>query len=400
MSMDWSTRYASRLAGMTTSVIRDILKTAQAPDAISMSGGWPDAALFPAERMAIIAEEALAERPQLALQYGPTQGLAELRALLAERMRAKGVACHADDIVITTGSQQGLDLIGRVLIDRGDRILVENPTFVGALQSFRTYGAEFVGVPMDDDGILPDALAGAAQESGAKCAYLIPTYQNPTGATMPPQRRQDVLSALLAADVPIIEDDPYGELCYEGTTSTPIAAMAAGRGSVIYLGTFSKTLAPGLRLAWAVCPPDVAQQLVMAKQGADLHTSTLSQAIAIGFLERGWLDEQIGLIRATYQQRRDAMVAALRQELPSEATFGVPQGGLFLWLRLPERIDTTALLARAVEHKVVFVPGAPFLVDGRGRNCLRLTFASLTPERIHQGIRSLAQVVREALDRV
>jgi len=397
MSMNWNTRYATRLAGMTTSVIRDILKTAQSPDAISMSGGWPDAALFPTERMAIIVEEALAERPQLALQYGPTQGLVELRTLLAERMRAKGIACSADDIVITTGSQQALDLVGRILLDSGDRVLVENPTFVGALQSFRAYGAEFTGVPMDDDGVQPDALATAARDARAKCAYLIPTFQNPTGATMPLDRRHEVLQVLAEAGTPIVEDDPYGDLAYEGATATPLAALDPTRNAVIYLGTFSKTLAPGLRLAWAVCPPGVAQQMVMAKQGADLHSSSLSQAIAIGFMERGWLDEQIDRIRATYQQRRDAMVAALHQELPAGVTFAVPQGGLFLWLRLPEQVDTTALLAKAVEHKVVFVPGAPFHVDGRGGNCLRLTFATLTPERIGEGVRALGSVIRHAL---
>lgn len=397
MSIDWNTRYATRLAGMTTSVIRDILRTAQAPDAISMSGGWPDAALFPTERMAIIAEEALTRRPQMALQYGPTQGLPELRALLADRMRAKGIACQTEDIVITSGAQQALDLIGRILLNDGDRVLVENPTFIGALQSFRAYSAQFTGVPMDTDGILPEALAQAAQREDTKCAYLIPTYQNPTGATMPPDRRLGVLHVLTSVGIPIIEDDPYGELCYEGSTATPLAALDGGHASVIYLGSFSKILAPGLRLAWAICPPSVAQQLVTAKQGADLHTSTLSQAIAIGFMERGWLDEQIARIRETYRQRRDVMVAALRQELPPEAAFGVPEGGLFVWLRLPDQVDTTALLARAVQHNVTFVPGAPFHIDGRGANCLRLTFATLAPERIRQGIRALGEVLREAL---
>jgi 2-aminoadipate transaminase len=397
MSIDWGKLYASRLSGMTTSIIRDILRTAQAPDAISMSGGWPDAALFPTERMAIVTEEALRHRPQMALQYGPTQGLADLRALLAERMRAKGIACAPEDIVVTSGSQQALDLLGRILLDRGDRVLVENPTFIGALQSFRAYGPVFTGVPMDDQGIRPDALADAVRSVPGKLAYLIPTYQNPTGATQPAIRRAQVLDILDRVRIPIVEDDPYGELAYEGGTATPMAAMARDRTSVVYLGTFSKVLAPGLRLAWAVCPPGVADQLVMAKQGADLHTSTLSQAIAIGFMERDWLDGQIAHIRATYRQRRDAMVAALRQELPPEATFAVPSGGLFLWLKLPETVDTTRLLVRAVQHKVTFVPGAPFHVDGGGSSCLRLTFATLSPERIGEGVHALAEVIREAL---
>jgi len=397
MSTDWSKLYASRLANMTTSVIRDILRTAQAPDAISMSGGWPDAALFPTERMAVVAEEALTQRPQMALQYGPTQGVAELRALLADRMRHKGIACHADDIIITSGSQQSLDLLGRILLDKGDRVLVENPTFIGALQSFRAYGPRFVGVPMDEQGILPDALEATIQHVPTKFAYLIPTYQNPTGATQLTERRLQVLEALGRVGIPIIEDDPYGELAYEGAMATPLAAIERGKASVVYLGSFSKVLAPGLRLAWAVCPPGVAEQLVMAKQGADLHTSTLSQAIAIGFMERGWLDEQIVRIRASYRQRRDAMVAALRKELPPEATFNIPAGGLFLWLRLPETVDTTKLLAQAVRHKVTFVPGAPFHVDGKGTNCLRLTFATLTPERIREGIHALGDVLRETL---
>jgi len=398
MTTDWGSLYASRLADMTTSIIRDILRTAQAPDAISMSGGWPDAALFPTERMAIVAEEALMHRPQMALQYGPTQGLADLRALLADRMRAKGIACDPESIVVTSGSQQALDLLGRILLDKGDRVLVENPTFIGALQSFRAYGPEFAGVPMDDQGVLPDALADAARLAPAKFAYLIPTYQNPTGATQPVERRAQVLQVLERQGIPIVEDDPYGELAYEGATAKPMAAMARDRSSVVYLGTFSKVLAPGLRLAWAVCPPGVAEQLVMAKQGADLHTSTLSQAIAIGFMERDWLDEQIARIRATYRQRRDAMVAALRAELPPEATFAVPSGGLFLWLRLPESVDTTELLTQAVYHRVTFVPGAPFHVDGGGSNCLRLTFATLSPERIREGIHALGKVIGEAMD--
>lgn len=390
---------------MTTSVIREILKFAQTPDVISLAGGWPEAALFPVAQLDEICHHVLTSMPQAALQYGLTDGYPPLREELAEYMGQLGVPARPDNIVIISGSQQGPDLMGRIFLDEGDTVLVENPTFLGALQAFNAYGVRYAPVPMDDEGIRIAELQRAIAETKPKFMYLIPTFQNPTGVTMSLERRRQVVEIADRTGVPILEDDPYGLLRFEGLAVPSLLALDAARhvengvgkgyikGNVVYLNTFSKTLAPGLRVAWVVCPPEIAQQFVMAKQGADLHTNALAQVVACEFMKRGWLPAQIQRIRDTYLERRNAMYEAIAEHLPKGVRHTHPQGGLFLWVELAEGIDTVELLKEAVQRQVAFVPGSPFFVDGRGRNTLRLSFASVPPTRIREGIKRLGATI-------
>jgi len=407
MPVDWSALYSERLQWMTTSVIREILKVAQSPEVISFAGGWPEAELFPLEQISTICEAVVNEHPREALQYGLTDGEPLLRDALAKDMRSRGIPATSENIVIVSGSQQSLDLIPRLLIDPGDSILVESPTFLGAMQSFNAYGPRYVSVPVDAEGASPEAVERALGEQRFKFMYLIPTFHNPTGATMSIERRERIVALAEEAGVPILEDDPYGRLRFRGEPVPTLAAIDARshggdpeRSTVIYCGTFSKTLAPGLRLAWMVCPSDLARQVVMAKQGVDLHTNSLSQMIAYEFLSRGWLDPQIERIRATYAARCEAMCQAIDVCFPPEAHYVRPDGGLFLWVTLPQGIDAADMLKDAAARNVAFVPGAPFFVDGSGANTFRMTFASVPVPKIREGICILGQVIREHLARL
>ena len=411
MSTDWNARYARRLKWMTTSTIREILKFAQAGGIISLAGGWPEADLFPVSQFDAICHDVLTQMPRESLQYGLTDGLPLLRQAIAEYMAQEGVQVKAENVVIISGSQQGPDLMGRIFLDEGDTVLVENPTFLGALQSFNAYGVKYAPVPLDEQGLCIDQLEGIIERTHPKFMYLIPTFQNPTGVTLSLERRRQVVEVADRLGVPILEDDPYSPLRFAGEPLPSLLALdaarfrenaAAGsyvRGNVVYLSTFSKTLAPGLRVAWAVCPPEIAQQFVMAKQGSDLHTNALAQTIAYEFLRRGWLPAQIQRIRDTYLERCNAMCEAIAEYLPADVRYTKPEGGLFLWVTIPGDIDTVELLKEAVQHKVAFVPGSPFFVEGSGRNTLRLSFASVPPETIREGIKRLGAVIQSHLAR-
>ena len=401
MSVSWNDLYSRRLEWMTTSAIRDIFKNIASSDTISMAGGWPEADLFPVEQFKEICQYALTEMPRESLQYGITDGLPVLRQAIADYMTAGGIAVKMENIVITSGSQQALDLMGRIFLDEGDTVLVESPSFLGALQAFRAYGVKFATVPVDDEGARPDLVREAIQRERPKFIYLLPTFQNPTGVTMSLDRREEIVDIAATMGVPILEDDPYGPLRFAGEPLPSLLALDHARhqenaqstsyavGDIVYLSTFSKILAPGLRVAWAVCPPEIAQQFVMAKQSSDLHTNALAQTIAFEFLRRGWLPSQIERIRATYLERRNAMCEAIAQYLPAEVRYTRPEGGLFLWITLPEGIDSTALLQEAAKHKVAFVPGTPFFANGGGANTLRLSFASVPTPTIIEGVRRL-----------
>lgn len=401
MSVQWNGLYAQRLQRMTTSAIREILKVAQSPDIISMAGGWPEATLFPVEQIIEITEYVLTKYPRESLQYGLTDGLPELREALAEYMTAEGAPARKEEIVIVSGSQQALDLAGRIFLDEGDAVLVESPTFLGALQSFNAYGPRYVTVPVDEQGACTEAIEQALQAERCKFMYLIPTFQNPTGVTMSLERRRQVVALAAQYGVPILEDDPYGKLRFAGEPLPTLAALdrAQGTHNVLYLSTFSKTLAPGLRLAWAVCPPEVGQQFIMAKQGADLHTNGLAQTIALEFLRRGLLPAQVRRIRDTYLERCNAMCQAIDEFFPPEAHYTRPEGGLFLWVTLPEGIDSVALLREAAKQKVAFVPGGPFYPHGGGANTLRLSYACMPPDIIREGVRRLGQVIARQMPR-
>ncbi len=407
MAVDWSSLYAQRLARMGTSAIREILKVAQSPDIIPFAGGWPEAELFPIEQISLICEAVLNERPRESLQYGLTDGLPLLREAIAGYMATRGIPAKAENIVIVSGSQQALDLMGRLFLDEGDTVLVENPTFLGAVQSFNAYGPRYVTVPMDDEGLCVDEVERVLAHERPKFMYLLPTFQNPTGVTTTLARRKRVVALAREAGVPILEDDPYGALRYSGEALPTLAALDGAaqdmdpeQANVIYTSTFSKTLAPGLRLAWVVCPSALAGQFVMAKQGADLHSSSLSQMIAYEFLQRDWLDDQVERIRSTYAARCDAMCQAIADYFPPEAHYTRPEGGLFLWVTLPEGLDTAEMLQDAAAHKVAFVPGAPFYVHGGGQNAFRMTFASVPADIIRQGIQILGGIIREHLARL
>ena len=390
-------RLAARCARLQPSAIREILKTTGAPGIISFAGGLPAPELFPVEALRSAADETLAEDGAAALQYGPTEGYEPLREwVCAHLAETVGLRATPDQVLLTSGSQQGLDLLGKVLLDPGDTVLVENPSYLGALQAFSAYEAEPVGVPADENGLRPDELRRILQHSRRrpKFIYLIPNFQNPTGSSLALGRRAEVAALAAEFGVPVIEDDPYGRLRYDGA-EVPALTARPGGGDRVYLGTGSKILAPGLRLAWLVAPNrTLYEQLVTAKQSADLHTSSFAQRVVWRYLRRpGVLAAHLARLRATYGRRRDAMLRALEDHLPDGCAWTKPAGGLFLWLELPPECDTTVLLRAALARQVAFVPGEPFWVGRPARNTLRLNFSNAHEERIEEGIRRLGEVL-------
>lgn len=410
MATLWRSRYAQRIGRMGRSVIRELLKYTQQPDIISFAGGLPAPELFPTHEAQEAACRILTTDGVQALQYGPTEGYVPLREYIVERMGRYGIRAKAENVLITNGSQQALDLIGKLLLNPGDRVLVEEPTYLGALQAWNAYQAEYISVPCDDDGLRTDLLE-AALRSGPKFMYVLPNFQNPGGTTLPVERRLEIVRLSHKYGIPIIEDDPYGALRFEGEHLPPLVALdtdfqsdagITGRGymagNVIYLGTFSKTLAPGLRLGWVVAPVEVIDQLVMAKQGVDLHTSTFNQMLAWEMVKDGFMDEHIRLIRRVYGERRDVMLAALERYFPAGCSWTHPEGGLFLWARVPEWIDTAELLKEAVKFRVAYVPGFAFYAEpGRGRNTMRLNFSNAQPAQIEEGIRRLGDLLKQTI---
>jgi len=402
MSTLWTERLASGAKNMTSSAIRDLLKVTEQPEVISFAGGLPSPDCFPTEEIMAAAERVLIEKPLAALQYGPTEGYAPLRELITTLMRARGLSIPADQILTLNGSQQGLDAIGKLLIDPGSLVLVEEPTYMGALQAFRPYQPRFVALPMDDDGLDISTLENLLRTGEQpRFLYLVSCFQNPTGITPSPERKRALLSVAARYGLAIVEDDPYGELYYEGTRPPILAAMDVEMHGelrhVVYLSTFSKLLAPGLRVGWAALPKELVGKFVHAKQGLDLHTGSLSQAVAYEACRDGLLDRHVPTIRAIYHTRRDAMLAALDTLMPKEVTWTRPKGGMFVWLTLPKQIDATGLLETSLEQKVAFVPGGSFYANGGGMNTLRLNFSHSTPERIMEGVGRLARSIGELL---
>jgi len=406
MTTPWAQRYALRTHRMSSSAIREMLKLTQQPDIISFAGGMPAPELFPIEEMKTACDVVLSEMGAAALQYSTTEGYAPLREMLARNMARYGINVDADNIVITSGSQQALDLIGKLLINPGDRILTENPSYLGALQAFTAYQAQYVTVPIDDDG-LQVAKLEAALRTGPKFMYILPNFQNPTGVTLSLTRRYDLIALAEEYGIPIVEDDPYGQLRFEGEHLKPLVMLDAeyegceGSGSytgnVIYTSTFSKTLAPGLRLGWIVAPKDVAAKIVQMKQGTDLHTSSFDQMVAYEVARGGFLDQHVRRIRTVYRQRRDVMLRAMDDCFPPEVHRTHPQGGLFLWVTTPESIDTTDLLKEAIQQKVAFVPGYSFHPTGGGHNTMRLNFSNASEEMIVEGIRRMSVAIKQRL---
>jgi 2-aminoadipate transaminase len=400
----WDHRYAQRTQRMKSSAIRELLKLTELPDVISFAGGLPAPDVFPTAEFQEACEKVLREQPSVALQYGATEGYLPLREMIARHTMRYGIEVTPDNILITSGSQQALDLIGKIFINHGDRIIVESPTYLGALQAWNIYGAEYVTVRSDENGLVTDELE-AALRAGPKFIYVLPNFQNPTGVTIPMERRIRLVELADRYGVPIIEDDPYGQLRFEGTHISPIVVLDEKlhptnghyTGNVIYLSTFSKTLAPGVRLAWVIAPPEVIRKLVMAKQGADLHTATFNQMIAYEVGRGGFLDKHVEHICKVYRERRDVMLDTLEEHMPAGVRWTHPQGGLFLWAVLPEYMDAVDVFKEAVEQKVAFVPGGSFYPCGGGHNTMRLNFSNATPEKINEGIARLARVVRSQI---
>jgi 2-aminoadipate transaminase len=416
MTTPWNQRYALRIQGMGSSIIRELLKLTENPEIISFAGGLPAPEVFPVEAFRAAADRVLRQHGRQALQYSTTEGYTPLREWIADYMSKYGIEAGVDNILITSGSQQALDLIGRILINPGDCILTERPTYLGALQAWKAYQAAYTSVPIDDDGLQVDKLEEALC-AGPKFMYVLPNFQNPGGVTLPVARRKTLLEIADRYGVPIVEDDPYGELRYEGEHLPPLVVMDAKilnsrssqsngngsgfmRGNVIYTSTFSKTLAPGLRLAWIVAPSEVLQRCVMAKQGMDLHTSSFVQMMATEVLhQEGFYMEHVRTIRRVYGERRQLMLAALERCFPPGTHWTRPQGGLFLWVTLPKPLNTIELMPKAIANKVAYVPGTAFFPDGSGHNTFRLNFSNATPEQIEAGIERLGKVLYEELEK-
>jgi 2-aminoadipate transaminase len=403
MSIVWESRYALRTKGVTSSLIRELLKLTQRPEVISFAGGLPAAEYFPVERFQEACQRVLAQQSHHALQYGPTEGYMPLREFIAGRLSDQGVHVTAENVMITSGSQQALSLIGALLINPGDHVLVERPTYLGALQAFRVYQVDYIDVPTDHDGIRTDLLAEALRH-GPKFMYILPNFQNPAGVTISRARRHELIRLAQQYGIPIIEDDPYGELRYEGEPIEPLVAVDAElaghngdtyTGNVIYLSTFSKTLAPGLRTAWIVAPKNVISKLTQLKQGADLHTSTFNQMVIYEVARDGFIDEHVARLRTVYRKRRDAMLGALDRYMPAPVEWTHPDGGLFLWMQLPAGTPVRTLFEAAIKRNVAFVPGDAFFTGPNPPPTARLNFSTVDEDRIIEGIRRLSEAIEE-----
>ncbi|MGC0330348.1 2-aminoadipate transaminase [Streptomyces sp. SAI-170] len=380
---------AARTATVGGSPVRDILAVTARPEVINFAGGLPAPELFDREGIAAAFRDALEHTPAQALQYSTTEGEPSLRAALAARATRRGLPTDADDLLITTGSQQALSLLATALLDPGDTVLVEDPCYLAALQVFGLAGARVVPVPTDADGVDPQALADLVARERPKFFYTVPTFQNPTGRTMPADRRAAVASVALTHGLWIVEDDPYGELRYDGDHLPWIASHEGAADRTVLLGSFSKIMAPGLRLGWLRAPAALRRACAVAKQAADLHTPTLNQLAAARYLDV--LDAHVTKVRAVYGERRDALLAGLPAALPQGSTWQRPEGGMFVWARLPDAYDTTALLPEVVKHDVAYVPGAPFYAGTPDPATLRLCFVTQTPDEIAEGLRRLAR---------
>lgn len=394
----WNGRYAKRLRNVKSSAVRDLFAAASRPDMISLSGGMPEVRQVPAEDAARAAYDAIVSEGAAALQYGSSEGRVELRTIIAELMAETGVRLMPDDIIVTAGAQQALDLLAKAFIDPGDVIIAEGPTYVGALQAFSAYQPDIRCIPMDDQGMRMDLLEETLRElgpQGAKFIYTIPNFQNPGGVTMSAGRRRRLLELAREYDIPVVEDDPYGRLRFEGGHLKPLRALD---DEVIYLGTFSKIFAPGLRLGWVTAPAPIRAKVLLVKQGADLCGSAFAQVTAEHYFRDTRWRRTLQTLTRTYSERRDAMLEAIEEHFPAEASWTHPEGGFFVWVELPPFVDTKVMLAEAVERGVTYVPGDGFFPDGRGLNCMRLAFCYAEPEAIREGIVRLAEVLEDRLE--
>jgi 2-aminoadipate transaminase len=394
--------FAQRTRVMKSSAMRDLMAITERPDVISLAGGLPDTSTFPTESYAGIMQRVAAEACARALQYGPTEGHAVVKGCIAEVMAEEGTPIDPDDVMVTTGGQQVIDLVCKTLVDPGDVVVAEAPTYPGAIPAFCAYQADVVQVGLDSDGMRIDELEETLdrlEREGRrpKFIYTIPNFQNPAGVTMSLPRRKRLVEVAAERELLVLEDNPYGLLRYEGESLPTLMSLDGGE-FVIYLGTFSKILSPGIRLGWTVAPRPVLEKMNVGKQGVDLCSSSMTQCFVAGYFEHGRWQDYLGSLTAIYRGRRDTMLAALAQHFPAEATWTRPEGGLFLWATLPDYLDTTDLLARALQENVAFVPGRAAYLDGRGGSSMRLNFSGVGDEDIREGVRRIGEIVREQVD--
>jgi 2-aminoadipate transaminase len=390
--------FARRMNHLRASEIRELLKVTERPEVISLAGGLPAPEFFPTEELKAVTLKVLDEHGRQAMQYSTTEGHPPLRRWIAQRMNARlGTRVQAEEVLITSASQQGLDLTGKVFLDEGDEVLCESPTYLGAINAFRAYGPRFVEVPTDDEGMIIGELEKRLLAcERVKLVYVVPDSQNPTGRTWSLARRRAFMEVISLYRIPVIEDNPYSEVRFEGEVLPALKSMDE-LGLVIFLGTFSKIFSPGMRVGWVAAPLPILEKYVLVKQGTDLHTSTLAQMQLAGYLEMFDLDANLVRVREAYRRRRDAMVRALEREMPPGVRFTRPSGGLFLWVELPGQLDAREVLVACLERDVAFVPGGSFFPNGGHENTLRLNYSNMPEERIEEGIRRLGTVLRELL---
>ena len=385
--IEW--RFSERASQLQSSFIREILKITQRPEIISFAGGLPSPATFPVEHMKAAFDKVLSTTGKVALQYGPTDGYAPLREWIANSLSTDTCKIAPEQVLMTSGSQQALDLLGKVLIDEGSRVLVETPSYLGALQAFSVYRPEFKSVATDDHGLVPSSIEAVAE--GARMLYALPNFQNPTGRSLSVERRIELVETCARLGIPLIEDDPYGSLSYKGEPFPKMLNM--NPDGVIYMGSFSKVLTPGIRLGYVVAPLPLVRRLELAKQAADLHTAQLTQMVVHEVVKDGFLDTHIPSIRTLYANQCQVMLDAMAAEFPAGVEWTRPEGGMFIWVTLPKHIDAMALLDQAIAAKVAFVPGAPFYANDPETNTLRLSFVTVPPERIREGIEILGKLI-------
>ena len=391
-------KFAKRLDNLEGSAIRELLKLTQRPEVISFAGGMPAPELFPVEEMKKVSVAVLEEQGQVALQYTTTEGYAPLREKIADRMNTKlKTNVKADDILITSGSQQGLDFAGKVFIDEGDVILCESPSYMGALNAMKSYQPKFIEIPTDNDGMIMEELEKVlATTDRVKMIYVIPDFQNPSGRTWPMDRRLKFMEIINKYEIPVVEDNPYGELRYEGEFLPSLKSFDK-EGYVVYLGTFSKILCPGYRLGWVCASPEILAKYIRCKEDGDLQTSTISQLEVSRYLDECDVDAHVLEIRALYKKRRDLMLKTIEEEFPEGVKWTHPEGGLFMWVTVPESINTTEMMKKCVDNNVAYVPGVAFYPGRTKTNNFRLNYSNMDEERIVIGIKRIAEVIKNEL---
>jgi len=389
--IEW--RFSERASQLQSSFIREILKITQRPEIISFAGGLPSPATFPVERMKAAFDKVLTDNGKVALQYGPTDGYPLLREWIANHLSTDSCKILPEQVLMTSGSQQALDLLGKVLIDEGSRVLVETPSYLGALQAFSVYRPEFKSVATDEHGLVPSSIDAVAE--GARMLYALPNFQNPTGRSLSVERRVELVETCARLGLPLIEDDPYGALSYKGKPFPKLLNM--NPDGVIYMGSFSKVLTPGIRLGYVVAPLPLVRRLELAKQAADLHTAQLTQMVVYEVIKDGFLQEHIPSIVTLYANQCQVMLDAMDACFPPSVSWTRPEGGMFIWVTLPKHIDAMKLLDQAIAAKVAFVPGAPFYANEAETNTLRLSFVTVPPERIREGVAILGKLIAAQL---